>query len=94
MAIRASRATPQLSRLAIALPNDEGNDEEKADREGAIKDKLDDTKDIAVNNGYVTFTQVFKYLRSLISYNLRDNEDVTARVAAANAFMGTLKEVW
>ena len=57
-------------------------------------DKLDETKDIAVNNGYVTFTWLFKYLGSLISYNLRDDEYGTARVAAANASMGALKEVW
>ena len=30
----------------------------------------------------------------MIFYNLRDNEDITARVAAATASMGALKEVW
>jgi hypothetical protein len=94
MATRTLRATPQLSCLAIALPNDNGDNEEKADHKGAIYDKLDDAKDIAVNNGYVTFTRLFKYLGSLISYNLCDNEDVTARVATANASMGALTEVW
>ena len=30
----------------------------------------------------------------MISFNLRDDEDITARVAAATASMGALKEVW
>jgi hypothetical protein len=94
MATRTLRATPQLSCLAKALPDDDGDNEEKADRKGAIYDKLDDTKDIAVDNGYVTFTQLFKYLGSLITYNLHDDEDDTARVAAATASMGALTEVW
>ena len=37
---------------------------------------------------------MFKYLGSLISYNLRDDNDITARIAAANASMGALKELW
>ena len=37
---------------------------------------------------------MFKYLGSLISYNLRDDDDITARIAAANASMGALKELW
>ncbi len=85
---------PQPSHLAVALPDDDGDDEEKAEHEGTIYDKLDETKDIAVENGYVTFMQPFWYLGSLMSYNLRDNDDVTARVAAATASMGALKELW
>ena len=30
----------------------------------------------------------------MISFNLRDDEDITARVAAATASMGALKDVW
>ena len=37
---------------------------------------------------------MFKYLGSHISYNLRDDDDITARIAAANASMGALKELW
>jgi hypothetical protein len=37
---------------------------------------------------------LFKYLGSLISYNLWDDEDVIAQVAAATASMGALTEVW
>ena len=57
-------------------------------------DKLDETKGIYVEDGYVTFTQLFRYRGSVISYNLRNDEDITARVAAATASMGVLKEIW
>jgi hypothetical protein len=57
-------------------------------------DQLDKTKDFPVADGFVGFTQMFRYLGSLISYNLRDNDDITARIAAVNASMGALKELW
>ncbi len=85
-----STNAPQPSHLAVALPDDDGDDEEKAERKGTIYDKLDKTKDIAVENGYVTFTQSFGYLGFLISYNLCDDDNVTAQVAAATASMGAL----
>jgi hypothetical protein len=34
------------------------------------------------------------YLGLLISYNLRNNDDIIGRIATANASMGALKEVW
>ncbi len=61
---------------------------------GVTYDKLDETRDIDVKDGYVTFTRSFRYLGSMISYNLRDDEDITIQVAAATASMGALKEVW
>jgi len=85
--------TPQPSHLDVALPNNDGDDKYKAGCEGVTYDKLNQTKDIAVENDYVTFTWLFRYLSSLISYNLRNNEDNTAQVAAATASMGALKEV-
>ena len=94
MRTRTLTNAPQPSHLAVALPNDDGDDEEKAERKGTIYDKLDETKNIAVENGYVTLMQLFWYLRSLISYNLREDNDVTAQIAATTASMGALKEVW
>jgi hypothetical protein len=38
--------------------------------------------------------RLFRYLGSLISCNLCNDEDITTRVAAATASMGALKEVW
>ena len=45
-------------------------------------DRLNEPKDFLVADG------------SLISYNLHDDDDITARIAAANASMGALKELW
>jgi hypothetical protein len=47
-----------------------------------------------VADGFVSFMRTFQYLGVLISYNLCDNNDITVRTAAANASMGTLKELW
>jgi hypothetical protein len=57
-------------------------------------DRLDETKNFSVADGFVSFTRTFKYLGSLISYNLRDDDDITARIAAVNASIGALKELW
>jgi hypothetical protein len=57
-------------------------------------DQLDETKNFPVADGFVSFTRTFKYLGSHISYNLRDDDNITAKIAAANASMGALKELW
>ena len=57
-------------------------------------DALPETQQFNVADGYVTFCRTFKYLGSRISYNLRDDADIEARLAAANQSMGALKEVW
>jgi hypothetical protein len=56
-------------------------------------DKLDETQNFPVTDGFVSFTRTFRYLGSLISYNLRDDDNITSRLAAANTSMGRLKEV-
>jgi hypothetical protein len=38
--------------------------------------------------------RTFRYLGSLINYSLRDDDDITARIASATAAMGALKEMW
>ncbi len=57
-------------------------------------DKLDETQNFPVADGFASFTRTFRYLGLLISYNLRNDDDITSRLAAANASMGRLKEVW
>jgi len=57
-------------------------------------DALPETKQFDVADGYVTFCRTFKYLGSRISYNLRDDADIEARLAMVNQSMGALKEVW
>jgi hypothetical protein len=63
-------------------------------REDAKYDALPETEQIDIADGYITFCQMFKYLGSCISYNLQDDADIEAWLAAANQSMGALKEVW
>jgi hypothetical protein len=69
-------------------------DDDNIKREHDIYDKLDETQDFIVADGIFSFTRTFRYLGPLISYNLRNNKDIKARIAAANASMGALKEIW
>ncbi len=73
---------------------DEEHDPGQTEREHDMYNRLDETKNFSVADGFVRFTRTFKYLGSLISYNLRDDDDITARIAGANASMGALKELW
>jgi len=70
--------------------------QEKARQRGINSkyDALPETQQFNVADGYVTFCRTFKYLGSRISYNLRDDADIEARLTAANHSMGALKEVW
>ena len=55
-------------------------------------DALPETQQFEVADGYVTFCHTFKYLGSRISYNLHNDADIEAQLAAANESMG--KDVW
>ena len=74
--------------------NDHKHNPGQTERKHDIYDWLDEMQNICVADGFVSFPWTFWYLDSLISYNLRDNNNITARFAVANASMGTLKEVW
>lgn len=63
-------------------------------REDAKYDALPETQPINISDEYVTFCRKFKYLGSCISYNLQDDDDIEARLVAANQSMGVLKNVW
>jgi hypothetical protein len=56
-------------------------------------DQLDKTQTFQVADGFVSFRRTFQYLGLLISNNLLDKDDIIARITAANASMGALKEV-
>ena len=58
-------------------------------------DDAEETKIIPIRElGCITFTKHFKYLRGWISYSLRDNYDVEARISNASAAMGALNPFW
>jgi len=51
-------------------------------------------KDIKDDFGFITFTRVFKYLGSMISYDLYAYSDISLRIKKANQAMGALKLFW
>jgi hypothetical protein len=48
----------------------------------------------AVDEGYITFTRKFKYLGSLITQDLKDNEDISRRINQAKAQVRELTNIW
>ena len=49
---------------------------------------------IISGNQYISFTMVFKYLGSLLSYYLDDTYDISARIKKTNQAMGALRFFW
>jgi len=91
---RQNRGT---TRRRVALPKTDGDQArtgKQRERDNDTYDKLPETANFPVADGYVSFTRTFRYLGSLINFSLRDDDDITARIAAATAAMGALKEVW
>ena len=44
--------------------------------------------------GFIDYTANFKYLGSLTSFDLREDDDIQARITKASQQMGALKNVW
>jgi hypothetical protein len=65
----------------------------QAERHNNSYDNLVETATFPVAYKYVSFTRTFCYRGSLINCSLRNNKDITARIASATAAMGALKEV-
>jgi hypothetical protein len=62
-------------------------------RDDDAYDKLPETANFHVADGYVSFTWTFCYLGSLVNYSLCNDDDITTRIALATAAMGALKDV-
>ena len=56
--------------------------------------KSKSTKYIIDDFGFITLTREFKYLGSIISYNVDDYSDISLRIKKANQAMGVLKFFW
>jgi hypothetical protein len=54
---------------------DEEHNPGQTEREHDMYDRLDETKNFSVADGFVSFTRTVKYLGSLISYNLCDDDN-------------------
>ena len=50
-----------------------------------------DTSQFAVQDGFVQFSKQFRYLGSVISFNLSDTADIDARLSQATKAMGALR---
>ena len=68
--------------------------ETKCKREDSEYMSLAETATMQVADGYITFCKHFKYLGTWVSYSLRDDYDISKRIAAANAAMGALENFW
>jgi hypothetical protein len=86
--------TTTSTSCALCLTGLQESEQARTAREDAKYDALPETAQIDVADGYVTFTCKFKYLGSRISYNLCNDDNINARLAAALQSMGALKEVW
>ena len=63
-------------------------------REDVVYKRHPETQRVDLEDGYVEFTKHFPYLGSFISYNLKDNYDISKRISKAFQNMGMLKYVW
>jgi len=87
----------KVPRQCIALHATDNNQTRtpgQREKDNIAYDNLDETAKFTVADGFVSFTHTFCYLGSLINYSLRDNDNITARIASATAAMGALKEIW
>jgi hypothetical protein len=88
-----SRTTKRRVALSYTA-DDQSRKQGRTERDNDAYDKLPETANFHVADGYVSFTRTFRYLGSLINYSLRDDDVITARIASTTAAMGALKDVW
>ena len=72
-------------------PKTEEEKEKRVIIEDDLYDSCQETDDVMMNGGIITYSKHFKYLGTFISYNLRDDYDIDRRIAAASKAMGALK---
>ncbi len=88
-----SRMTKRRTALSYTI-DDQCRTQGKTGCDNDAYDKLPETANFHVADRYVSFTQTFCYLGSLINYSLRDDDDITVWIASATAAMGALKDIW
>ena len=52
-----------------------------------------DTSNVIVDGGFYTFTKTFKYLGSIICWNLKADADIAARIRSATGVYGKLRKL-
>jgi len=101
--VATARATPSshpseaLQQRCVALldsEDDQSRIQGQKECNNDAYDKLPETVNFHVPDGYVSFTRTFCYLGSLLNYSRRNDDNITAWIASATAAMGALKDVW
>jgi hypothetical protein len=94
LAIDNGLSSQQL--LILSDDNIENNDDNKRDERTSIKQLLYNsspkTTEVPMKDGFVTYTETFKYLGSWLSFTRRDDTDVERRIASATKAMWSLGE--
>ena len=82
------------SHLAITKQKKE-NKETRQKRKDQKYEDAEETKPIRIGEtGIITFTRHFRYLRSYISYSIKDEYDIEHKISQDSAAMGALNNFW
>ena len=63
-------------------------------KEDSLYDQSSEMRRATIGDGYVEFTKHFMYLGSYVSYNLKDDYDISQRITKAFQNMGAMKNIW
>ena len=63
-------------------------------REDLAYDEISETRLIVVSDGFVNFSQHFRYLGTWVSFSFRAVHDVANILVSANASMGAMYKIW
>ena len=74
--------------------DDQSRTQEQKEYDNDTYDKLPESANFHVADGYVSLTRTFRYPGSLINYSLRDDDKIPTQIVLATAAMGALKDVW
>jgi hypothetical protein len=67
----------------------------RTEREAKLYNECPETDRVWIDGrGFIDFTRAFKYLGSMIYFDLRDDFDIGKRVSKASQMMGAMKNVW
>ena len=81
-------------RIMLVINTIQESYDSRQKREEITYNNLPETRLIVVKDGFVTFCRHFNYLGSWISFSLQEDHGIAKRLAAANALMGSMSNIW
>ena len=66
----------------------------KIERENKMHDRCEETEQISIVDGTITFIRLFKHLGSSLSHDLQDDIEMSMRIANASCAIGKLHSFW